>query len=191
MRARDALAAERRRLPMLEVERDHAFEGPDGPATLRDLFDGRSQLIVYHFMLAPDQEQCTGCSMFVDNLVDLAHLNARDTTLVLVSTSPLQRIEAVKRRMGWDVPWFSSGSEFNADMGVGRGFGLNVFLRDDERILRTYFTSGRGVEAIGSVWSLLDATPFGRQETWQDAPAGTPQTPPYGWWRLHDEYGEA
>jgi predicted dithiol-disulfide oxidoreductase (DUF899 family) len=92
--------------------------------------------------------------------------------------------------MEWDVPWYSTSRDFNADMDVPRGFGLNVFLRDGDRILRTYFTSGRGVEAIGSVWSLLDSTPYGRQETWQDAPAGTPQTPPYGWWRLHGEYEE-
>ena len=195
-RARDALAAERRRLPMVEIEKDYVFESPDGKASLLDLFDGRRQLIVYHFMFAPGapgwpSAGCDGCSLFVDNIGHLAHLHARDTSLVLVSRAPLAKIEPYRERMGWTVPWFSSsGSDFNADFGVPteETFGLNVFLRDGDSVFRTYFTSGRGVEALGSTSTFLDLTPLGRQEEWEDSPDGWPQTPPYVWWRRHDEY---
>ena len=194
-RALDTLAAERRRLPMVRVEKDYAFEGPDGPASLLDLFEGRRQLIVYHFMWERDgqpDERCEGCSMFVDNLGHLSHLNARDTTMVLVSrNAPVDEMEAFKRRMGWEVPWYSMpDGEFNADHGVRGGFGLNVFLREGDAVFHTYFTTGRGVEALSSNWALLDLTPLGRQEQWEDSPDGSPQTPPYQWWRLHDEYGD-
>ena len=188
-RARDALAAERRRLPMVAVDADYVFEGPDGKATLTELFDGRRQLIVYHFMLEPGANPCEGCSMFVDNIGHLAHLHARDTSLVLVSRAPLAEIEPFKKRMGWTVPWFSSfGSDFNADCGITTGFGLGVFLRDGDRVFRTYFTSGRGVEALGSIWTFLDLTPLGRQEDWEESPDGRPKGARYEWWRLHDEY---
>jgi predicted dithiol-disulfide oxidoreductase (DUF899 family) len=143
-RARDALAAERRRLPRVRIEKEYAFEGPDGKASLLDLFDGRRQLILYHFMFGPNQDAgCDGCSMVADGIVDLVHLHARDTSLVLVSRASLAKIEPYKRRMGWAVPWFSSfGSDFNVDFGVspaepqpaeyqdGETFGLSVFLRD-------------------------------------------------------------
>ena len=197
-RARDALAAERRRQPMVEIDKPYVFEGPEGEASLLDLFEGRRQLILYHFMFAPGVEGwpsagCDGCSMVVDNIGHLAHLNARDTTLVLVSRAPLASIESYRERMGWTVPWYSSaGSDFNVDFGVttdqGEDFGLSVFLRDGEKVYRTYFTSRRGVEALGSVWTFLDLTPLGRQEQWEDSPEGRPQSPPYQWWRRHDEY---
>ena len=189
-RARDALAAQRRRLPMVRVEKQYAFEGPDGEVSLLDLFDGRRQLIVYHHMLKPgDDHPCSGCGMFVDNIGHLAHLHARDTSLALVSRAPSTEIEAFKKRMGWTVPWVSSAaSGFDADVGVTTGFGLNVFLRDGDEVFRSYFTSGRGVEALGSNWSFLDLTPLGRQEDWEDSPEGWPQARPYEWWRLHDEY---
>jgi predicted dithiol-disulfide oxidoreductase (DUF899 family) len=192
-RARDALAAERRRLPMVPVEDDYVFEGPDGKARLVDLFDGRRQLIVYHFMFEPGATQgCEGCSMFTDNIGHLAHLHARDTSLVLVSPAPLADFQPFKERMGWTVPWFScSGTSFNADMDVTTGFGLNVFLRDGDRVYRTYFTTSRGVEALGSNWTFLDLTPLGRQETWEDSPEGRPQGDPYVWWRFHDDYDPA
>ena len=191
-RERDALNAERRRLPRVPVDDEYRFQGPNGEATLLDLFDGRRQLIVYHHMLRPaDPAPCTGCSMFVDNVGHLAHLHARDTSFVLVSRAPTLEIEAFRRRMGWSVPWYSTaGSRFDADFDVTSGFGLNVFLRDGARVFRTYFTTGRGVEYVGTTWSLLDLTPLGRQETWEDAPEATPQTGPYAWWRLHDEYGD-
>lgn len=189
-RALDALAAERRRLPMVRIGKDYMFEGPGGPARLLDLFDGRRQLVMYHFMMAPGTSQgCTGCSSFVDNIGHLAHLNARDTTFILVSPAPLSQIQPFKDRMGWNVPWFSSnGNEFNNDMGAGDGFGLSVFLRDGDEVFRTYFTASRGVDRIRADFNLLDLTPFGRQETWEDSPEGWPQTQPYIWWRLHDDY---
>jgi predicted dithiol-disulfide oxidoreductase (DUF899 family) len=200
-RARDGLAAERRRQPMVEVDKAYVFEGPDGQARLLDLFEGRRQLILYHFMYAPGapgwpSAGCDGCSMFVDNVGHRAHLHARDTSFALVSRAPLASIESYRERMGWTVPWFSSsGSDFNLDFGVstdrGETFGLSVFLRDGERVYRTYFTSGRGVEALGSVWTFLDLTPLGRQEDWGDSPPGRPQSPPYEWWRRHDEYEAA
>jgi predicted dithiol-disulfide oxidoreductase (DUF899 family) len=197
-RARDALAAARRRQPVVQIDKDYVFQGPAGKARLRDMFDGRSQLLLYHFMFAPDVDGwpsagCPGCSFFVDQIGHLAHLYARDTSFVLVSVAPLANIEAYKRRMGWTIPWFSShGTDFNKDFGVttdeGETFGLSVFLRDGDKIYRSYFTTSRGVEALGPTWTFLDLTPFGRQETWEDSPAGYPQTPPYEWWRRHDEY---
>jgi predicted dithiol-disulfide oxidoreductase (DUF899 family) len=188
-RALDALAAERRRQPMARFDNDYALEGPDGPVGLLDLFDGRRQLVVYHFMKEPGADPCVGCSFFVDQIADLRHLHARDTSLVLVSRAPLAELEAHKERMGWTVPWFSShGSDFNADCGITSGFGLSVFLRDGDDVFRTYFTTDRGSEALGTTWSFLDLTPLGRQEEWEDTPEGRPQTPPFAWWRLHDEY---
>ena len=197
-RSRDALAAERRRQPMVRIEKDYVFEGSDGKASLLDLFEGRRQLILYHFMFAPGvrgwpDAGCDGCSFFVDQIGHLSHLHARDTSFVLVSRAPIANIERYRKRMGWTVPWFSSaGSDFNTDFGVssdaGETFGLSVFLRDGDNVYRTYFTSGRGVEALGSTWTFLDLTPFGRQEIWEDSPEGWPQTPPYEWWRRHDEY---
>jgi predicted dithiol-disulfide oxidoreductase (DUF899 family) len=187
MRAGDALAARRRRMPMVEFG-SYTFEGADGPASLLDLFEGRRQLVVYQFMRGP--AWCEGCCMFTDQISELAHLHARDTTMAIVSLSDYRDLAALRDRMGWQVPFYSSaGNDFAADCGTAEGFGLSVFLRDDsDRVFRTYFTSDRGVEAVGTVWSILDRTPLGRQETWEDTPPGRPQTPPYQWWRLHDEY---
>src|SRR6185503_16640595 len=174
---RDALNAERRRLPMVKIEKEYIFESPNSKASLLDLFEGRRQLIIYHFMFDPSwDEGCDGCSMVVDNMGHPAHLYARDTARVLVSRAPLAKIELFKARMGWSIPWYSSfGSDFNYDFGVttdeGETFGLSVFLRNGDSIFQTYFTNGRGVEYLGSNWSYLDLTPFGRQETWEDLPA--------------------
>jgi predicted dithiol-disulfide oxidoreductase (DUF899 family) len=195
-RALDALAAERRRLPMVRIEKDYVFDGPDGKTSLPDLFDGRRQLILYHFMFDPAwDEGCPGCSMVVDNMGHPAHLYARDISRALVSRAPLTKIESYKKRMGWSEPWFSSfDSDFNHDFGVttdeGETFGLSVFLRDGDRIYQTYFTDGRGVEHLGSNWTYLDLMPLGRQEDWEDSPEGWPQTPPYEWWRRHDRYND-
>jgi predicted dithiol-disulfide oxidoreductase (DUF899 family) len=203
-KARDALAAERRRLPRVEIEKQYVFDGPDGKASLVDFFDGRRQLLLYHFMFGPNQDVgCDGCSMFIDQIGHPAHLHARDTSFVIVSRAPLAKIDAYRKRMGWTLPWFSSfESDFNVDFGVspetpqvgvyqdGERFGLSVFLRQGDRVFRTYFTNGRGTEALGSVWTLLDLTPLGRQEDWEDSPEGYPQTPPFQWWRRHDEYDD-
>ena len=188
-RGRDALAAERRRQPMIEFSPDYAFDGPGGEVTLIDLFEGRRQLIVYHFWLPPGGAPCGGCSMFADQVSPLAHINARDTSFALVSSAPQEEIEAFKRRMGWSMPWYTPiGEDFQKARGTTEYFSLDVYLRDGERVFLTYATAGRGVEALGSVWTFLDLTPLGRQEEWEDTPPGRPQTPPYGWWRLHDEY---
>jgi len=205
-RARDALAAKRRKLPMVRIDKDYVFDGPDGKASLLDLFEGRRQLLFYHFMFGPNQDAgCDGCSMFVDQIGHLAHLHARDTSFALVSRAPIEKIAAYKERMGWTIPWVSSfNGDFNVDFDVGpeetpregvyqdgETFGLSVFLRDGDDVYRTYFTTARGVEALGSVWTLLDLTPLGRQEDWEDSPGGYPQTKPYEWWRRHDEYEDA
>ncbi len=132
-RARDALVAERRRMPWLAVEKDYQFDGPQGQASLLDLFEGRRQLVVY--------------------------------------------------------PWYTMTDEFDKDFGVDEWHGTNAFIRDGDRVFRTYFVNNRGDEALGSTWSYLDMTALGRQEEWEDSPEGYPQTPPYAWWNWHDEYG--
>ncbi|QJI32229.1 DUF899 domain-containing protein [Pseudomonas sp. ADAK18] len=195
-RAQDALNAERRRLPMVKIENNYLFDGETGQVSLLDLFDGRRQLIVYHFMFAPDWTQgCPGCSWVVEAMPHLAHLHARNTSLVLVSRAPLEKLKGYKKRMGWDLPWYSSfGSDFNADFGVttsqGEKHGVSILLRDGDSIYRSYFTGARGVEHLGSHWTYLDLTPWGRQETWEDSPKGWPQTEPYSWMHRHDEYGD-
>ena len=228
-RARDALSAARRRLPMVRIDKAYAFEGPHGKVSLFDLFDGRRQLIVYHFMFDPNDsppgksgepwdEGCSGCSFVADNIGHLAHLHARDTSLVLASRARLAKIEAFKKRMGWTVPWYSSfGSDFNYDFHAtadeaitrveynykaelictgetyhlrGEQHGVSVFLRDGDRIFHTYSTYGRGVDLLLGSYNWLDLTPFGRQEEWEDSPAGWPQTPTHGWLRHHDRYGD-
>jgi predicted dithiol-disulfide oxidoreductase (DUF899 family) len=186
-RERDALAAERRRQPMMEFATDYEFAGPDGVVSFPDLFEGRPQLILYHFWFPRDGDPCGGCSMFTDQVSELAHLNARGVTFALVSTAPQDQIAALKERMGWEMPWYTViGEEFQQACGTSDYFALQVFLRDGERVFLTYETRGRGVEALGSVWTFLDLTPLGRQEEWEDTPPGRPQTPPYQWWRPQD-----
>ena len=158
-RARDALAAERRRMPRTTVEKEYRFEGPDGTASLLDLFDGRRQLIVYRFFFEPGvagwpDRGCYGCSMVADQAAHLAHLNARDTTLAYVSRAPQPDIERWKAGMGWEpIPWYTITDDFDADFGVDEWHGTNVFFRDEDRIFRTYFVNNRGDEALGSTWS--------------------------------------
>ena len=193
-RARDALAAERRRMPWMEVEKEYAFEGPDGPASLLDLFEGRRQLIVYRFFYEPGvagwpESGCSGCSFLADQVAQPAHLNARGTTLVFVSRASQADIERVKARMGWEhIPWYTITDDFDVDFGVDEWHGTTAFIRDDERVFRTYFVSGRGDEVNVNTWSYLDLTALGRQEEWEDSPAGYPQTPPYVWWKWNDAY---
>lgn len=185
----DALAAERRRQPMVAVTKKYVFAGENGERDLLELFEGRRQLIVYHHMLTPaDDSPCPGCCMFTDMVGHLAHLNARDTSLVVVAKAPITEIIPFKKRMGWDIPWYSTADDFSTDFIINDIHGLSIFLQDSGTIYRTYFSTGRGLEQLGSVWSFLDLTPLGRQENWEDSPSGWPQTEPYKWWQLHDEY---
>ena len=183
-RARDALAAERRRMPRMAVEKEYRFEGPNGPAGLVDLFDGRRQLIVYRFFFEPGaagwpERGCYGCSMMADQVARLVHLNARDTTFAYVSRASQPDIERWKTGMGWEqIPWYTITDEFDADFGVDEWHGTNAF-----------FVNNRGDEALGSTWSYLDLTAIGRQEEWEDSPDGYPQTPPYGWWNPNPARG--
>jgi len=196
-RARDALAAERRRMPRTTVEKEYAFEGPDGPIGLDEMFAGRRQLIVYRFFFDPGvngwpEAGCPGCSMVADQVAHPAHLSARDTTLAFVSRAPQAEIRRLQAKMGWaEIPWYTLVDDFDADFDVDEWHGTNAFLRDGERIFRTYFVDGRGDEQMGSTWNYLDITAFGRQEIWEDSPEGYPQTEPYGWWNRHDEYEHA
>jgi predicted dithiol-disulfide oxidoreductase (DUF899 family) len=190
-RALDALAAERRRLPMVRLASDYRFTAPDGTEVgLADLFQGRRQLVIYHFMQEPGQDWlCGGCASFTDNLADQSHLNARDTTLVLCSRAPQPEIDKVRQRMGWTVPWYSAhGDDFYDDLGVGTVFGLSVLLHDGDKFFRTYLTTGRGVDRLRLDFNLLDLTPYGRQEEWEDSPDGWPQDPTMSWLRPRDEY---
>jgi predicted dithiol-disulfide oxidoreductase (DUF899 family) len=192
-RARDALAAERRRMPWMAVDTHYEFEGPAGRVGLLDLFDGRRQLIVYRAFFEPGvfgwpDQACRGCSMVADQVAHLAHLNARDTTLVFVSRAPQADIARLKARMEWKMPWCTLTDRFDADFGVDEWHGTNVFLRDGDRVFRTGFINNRGDEQMGGTWNYLDITPLGRQESWEDSPPGYPQTAPYKWWNWHDNY---
>lgn len=227
IRQLDALHAERRRLPMVSVDKPYVFAGPEGALSLLELFAGRRQLIVYHFMFDPDEppegrsgapwdEGCPGCSFLVDAIPHPAHLHARETSLVLVSRAPWNKIVPFKSRMGWTVPWYSSfGSDFNYDFHVtlddargsvewnyrsveelkqsgtisdarGEMPGVSVFLRNGERVFHTYSAYARGLEALLGVHHYLDLTPFGRGEGWD----GMPDLGGQGqdWLRHHDRY---
>ena len=202
MRAGDALAAERRRMPWMAVEKAYRFEGPSGEVSLLDLFEGRRQLIVYRAYYGPEvttyaeaggtypERACVGCSMVADNVANnLGHLHARDTTLVYVSRAPQAEIRGLRQRMGWEhIPWYTITDDFDTDHDVREWHGHNAFIREGDRVFRTYLINGRGDEALGSNWSYLDMTALGRQEAWEDSPEGYPQTPPYAWWNYHDAY---
>lgn len=201
-RARDELAAMRRRMPWTPVTKEYRFSGPDGLVTLRDLFAGRRQLLVYRAFMDPGvsgwpERGCVGCSLMADHIPDLSHLNARDTTLVYVSRGSQADITRIKQRMGWTMPWFTmiEGSDgfFDADFDVDEWHGTNAFIRhpDTDEVYRTYFVNNRGDQAFVGTWNLLDITALGRQETWEDSPPGYPQTPPYEWWQHHDRYDQA
>jgi predicted dithiol-disulfide oxidoreductase (DUF899 family) len=207
----DRVAAERRRLPMVRIEKEYVFDGPEGKRSLKDLFDGRRQLSIYHFMFDPEWDKgCTGCTSYVDALGDLSMLNNRDTSFVLISRAPLAKLEAYKASKGWSVPWHSSfGSDFNYDFHVtldekvapieynyqtraewearrgpntleGEEHGLSVFFRVGDNVFHTYSAYARGTEGLTDAYSLLDTTPYGRQEDFEDSPPGWPQKPTYG-----------
>jgi predicted dithiol-disulfide oxidoreductase (DUF899 family) len=168
------MAAKRRRMPWVAVERDYRFDGPMGSASLADLFEGRRQLIVYRAFYAPDvttyppndgtypERACVGCSFLADQVAHPAHLNARDTTLAFVSRAPQTELRGLKERMGWElISWYTLADDFDADFGVDQWHGTNAFIRDGDRIFRTYFIDARGDEHMGSTWSYLDITEFG------------------------------
>jgi predicted dithiol-disulfide oxidoreductase (DUF899 family) len=195
--ARDALAAERRRMPWVAVEKKYEFEGPEGKISLLELFAGRRQLILYRAFFEPGvlgwpDHGCRGCSFVADQVAHPAHLNARDTTLVFASRGPQADIERLKARMNWSlIPWYTITDDFDTDFGVNEWHGTNAFIRDGDRVFRTYFINSRGDEQMGNTWNYLDITALGRQEEWEDSPGGYPQTKPYTWWNWHDEYEAA
>lgn len=210
-RARDELSAARRRLPMVKLDQVYVFDGPNGPSALGDLFAGRRQLIVYHFMFDPGWEEgCPSCSFFADNIGHLAHLHARDTSFAVISRAPVGKIKEFKARMGWSFPWFSAGDgdftrDFHVNLDEARGSdeynyepaadllargeiwkmgdlpGLSVFLRDGTDIFHTYSTYSRGLDVLMGTYQYLDLTPLGR---------GADDLDPYlqAWVRHHDNY---
>jgi predicted dithiol-disulfide oxidoreductase (DUF899 family) len=216
-RQRDALNAGRRNLPMVEIDKNYKLAGADGPATLPGLFEGRGQLLIYHFMFHPDwSEGCRSCSFLVDSIGHLSHLHARDTTLAVVARAPLAKTEPFRRRMGWTVPWYSSfGSDFNYDFHVtldeavapveynyrglaalgpgwpgwsGEMHGISAFLRRGERVFHTYSSYARGTDLFSGTYNWLDLTARGRQEDWEHPP-GRSNGPLMSWLRHHDKYG--
>jgi predicted dithiol-disulfide oxidoreductase (DUF899 family) len=198
----DRVNAERRRLPMVKIEKDYVFDGPKGKQSLKDLFERRRQLVVYHFMFDPTWDKGRpGCTGMIDALGDLSMLNDRDTTFVVISRAPLAKLEAYKAQKGWSIAWFSSfGSDFNYDFHVtadpkvapveynyrdkveieGEEHGLSVFFRLDDDVFHTYSAYARGTESLTDAYRLLDTTPYGRQQDFEDSPPGWPQKPTYG-----------
>jgi len=206
-RERDALSAERRELPWEKVEKEYVFDGPKGKETLADLFAGKSQLIVYHFMFGADwKEGCPACSFWADNFNGIiAHLRQRDTTMVAISRAALPKLEAFKKRMGWSFKWVSSGgNDFNRDYGVAftpeevaaekalynytmqnpiatEREGASVFFKDpDGKLFHTYSAYARGIDLVNTAYNYLDLVPKGRDENGS----------PLGWIRHHDKYKE-
>jgi predicted dithiol-disulfide oxidoreductase (DUF899 family) len=210
-RHRDRVNAERRRLPMVKIEKEYVFDTPVGKQTLDALFEGRRHLIVYHFMFDPTWEAgCPGCTSYANALGDLSKLDDHDTTFALISRAPLARLEAYKTQKGWGMPWYSSfGSDFNYDFHVtldeniapieynyrnldemkarkgpngmkGEEHGLSVFFRLDDDIFHTYSVYARGTEGLTDARALLDQTPYGRQQKFEESPPGWPQKPTYG-----------
>lgn len=193
-RKQDALNARRRRLPMVKVSKDYYFMDENKKISLRDLFQDRKQLIVYSAMLEPGAKPCVGCSMVMDNIGhNVTHINARDTSFVFTSPAPQNEIKELQHKMQWFAPWYTDiNRNFSDDFGTGKGYALNVFIQDEKQnIYRTYFTTGRGGEVFDINLRLLDLTPYGRQETWEDSPKGWPQTSEAcNWWRLHNDYSK-
>jgi predicted dithiol-disulfide oxidoreductase (DUF899 family) len=180
-RAGDELAAARRRLPMVEVDASTALTGPDGPVTLVGAFEGRRQLIAYFHMWYPGKpasEQCEGCTLYNGQVRELSYLHSRDVTYATFCYGPYEESVRYRDFMGWDVPWYSVQDSAEGLL-AGRPFNrfmLVCYLRDEDRVFETYWTTGRGVEVMASGYAgLLDLTPYGRQESWEDSPAGWPQ----------------
>jgi predicted dithiol-disulfide oxidoreductase (DUF899 family) len=207
----DRINAERRRLPMVKIEKHYVFDGPDGKRDFKALFEGRRQLVIYHFMFDPAwQKGCPSCTRYIDTLGDLSMLHQKDTTFALVSRAPLVKIEAYKKERRWQLPWYSSfGTDFNYDFHVtndptvrppeynyrskaeneehkspnnllGEEHGLSVFFAHDDDVFHTYSVYARGTELFCDARTILDATPYGRQQDFEDSPSGWPQKPTYG-----------
>ena len=187
----DAIAAARRRLPMVDVDGTTPLIGPDGPVTLLDVFDGRRQLIAYYFMWytgRPAADQCEGCTIYTDQVRQLAYLHSRDVTFAVLCQGPYEESTRYSEFMGWEMPLYSAQSTLDTLL-AGRQVGhfyLVCYVRYDDRVFETYWTTGRGVEVMGNSYSLLDLTAYGRQETWEDSPAGRPQ--PWGGVNQPDPY---
>jgi predicted dithiol-disulfide oxidoreductase (DUF899 family) len=207
----DRINAQRRRLPMVKIEKNYVFHSSDGRRSLKELFESRRQLIVYHFMFDPAWDKgCSGCTGFVDALGDLSLVNKRDTTFVVVSRAPLPKLEMYRAHKGWSITWVSSfGSDFNYDFHVtldqkvapaeynyrnktemaaqkghpvlmeGEEHGLSVFFRLEDDVFHTYSVYARGTESLTDAYRLLDTTPYGRQQDFEDSPSGWPQKPTY------------
>jgi predicted dithiol-disulfide oxidoreductase (DUF899 family) len=175
-----AIAAARRRLPMVEVDAGLTVTGPGGPVTLLDAFEGRRQLIAYYFMWDPGHpaaEQCEGCTWVTTQVTELSYLHSRDVTFAVFCQGPYEQSVRYRDFMGWDMPWYSSLGSREALL-AGRQVGmfhLVCYVRDGDRVFETYWTNGRGVEAMDNSYALLDLTVYGRQEPWEDSPPGWPQ----------------
>ncbi|OQZ94420.1 DUF899 domain-containing protein [Mycolicibacter algericus] len=186
----DAIAAQRRQLPMLAMG-DYVLEGENGPIRLAEMFNGKRQLIVYHHMWSPGQEwQCPGCTGYTAQFSRLEFLSAYDARFVVVTQGPIDEALDYKRRVGNQMAWYSTAdSAFGADVDAppGGGFAVNVFLRQVDKVFRTWHTTGRGVEQLSHTFPLIDVLPYGRQEEWQDSPSGWPQGPTYGRWASSPE----
>jgi predicted dithiol-disulfide oxidoreductase (DUF899 family) len=182
-RTLDAIAAQRRRLPMVRFDSDYVFESPSGKRSLADLFEGRGQLAVYQFMDNGPDHFCPGCTAFTNNVPEhaLEMLAERGISWATVSNMPLAQIEGYKKKKGWTMTFVSShGTSFSDDCGVGGGFMLSMFMRDGDEIYRTYGTTARGVDRLLFSNNIADLSVYGRQEDWEDSPAGWPQHPTYG-----------
>ncbi|AKK26499.1 DUF899 family protein [Mycobacterium sp. EPa45] len=194
----DAIAAQRRRLPMVEMP-NYVLTGAQGPVCLAEVFDGRAQLIVYNHMWTDGAEwQCPGCTGFTSQFTRLEFLDNYDARFVIVTNGPIDEALAYKAKVGNAMDWYSSaGSSFGADVDAapGDGFGVNVFMRDGDTVYRTWHTNGRGTEQLSHSFALIDLLPWGRQEEWQDSPDGWPQRPTYSGWAGSEDiaraYGES
>lgn len=174
----DAIAAARRRLPMVEVDPTHTLIGPDGPVTMLDAFEGRRLLVAWYFMWyegEPAADQCEGCTFFNGQVRELSYLHSRDVTYATFCEGRYDESSRYRDFMGWDVPWYSAADAGDALL-AGRTFGLIVcYLRDGDRVFETYATTGRGTEVMAPSYGLLDMTVYGRQESWEDSPEGWPK----------------
>ena len=175
----DAIAAARRRLPMVEVDPTTRLVGADGPVPLLDVFEGRTQLVASYHMWhtgRPAADQCEGCTFFTGQVLELSYLHSRDVTYAIFCQGPYEETSRYRDFMGWDTPWYSVPTESLDSLVAGRAFGMKAcYLRDGDRVFETYWTTGRGVEAMAPSYGLLDMTVYGRQEDWEDSPEGWPQ----------------